>query len=170
MTYQEIVDIVTANGLMKKATVTLTDAQIKSLFNEGQFVLVAGESGKMKIPVYSILRFNNLGNYTNIDPSAILYIAQFGLGGGLFPLGEGIRQSSSGSLSYFLAGSDSRIAIMSQGKNIFNNQIQATLGETLDSDGTDIKLYGSNGILGDLTGGNAANTLTVTIFYTVVDL
>ena len=154
------------DSLVLSATVELTDAQIKALPTTGIEIVAAQGSGKIIVPVSCTIVTNIVTDgYDN--QSADIKVG--------IPI-AGSNTLNSGSWVVFDA--DGYGVFGSQGeKYYFNLQI----GQNLDDGQTQPSDFGSNAdnvalkikvtnALGNLTGGNAANTLKVTVYYTVVDL
>jgi len=142
------------------STFELTDAQIKALPTTPIQIVAAPGANK----IINILGGNAVLNwnadYTNIDGSA--YMAMICNNGGLashrfapsdmLALGE----STLTSISPYTYTAGSFILDMTNALAEFNNK--------------SLKLFASNGVAGNFTGGNEANTLKVTVYYVVVDL
>jgi len=152
------------------ATVTLTDAQIKTLPTTPVILIVAPGIGKVISPFfYTIYSKCSAGAYTNIDAAGFMEIDT---DGGFLSL-VAIDDVGSGvsTLSNLLTGGDRILNLLSQDVDfiqgigvVANNQPASNFNNKA------IRLNVNNGGSGNFTGGNAANTLKVTVNYVIVDL
>lgn len=145
-----------------KATVVLTDAQIKALPTTKVEIVPAPGVGKNIVPVMSYSILDAIaGVYTNIDGSAH-YTQSFTDAGVLHSTAFVVHSAN------FLGDNDA-------------NRPKITLLPYAPSDPDASYEYGYsenkaisasvfNAAAGNLTGGNAANTLTVTVIYGVMDI
>ena len=154
----------------KKATVSLTDAQVKALPTTIVEIVAAPGPGKVLIPTYVLLRLLAAVDYANIDGDAYLKV-DHGLGGAFVSL----LFQASGFVSAFLQPGDPTDGIHAsmlptQVKHPVTSMSGADTG-FYDSDIVNKALAMSayNGASGDFTGGNAANVLTVTVFYATIE-
>lgn len=145
-------------------TVTLTDAQIKALPTTAIELVPAPGAGKV---IYSLLGiWNKVGDatYGNISADAEISIVYDGNGDALL----GAKQSNS-EIGNIL-GAAANISFFSpkvttDGASIFPVAGQTTANVVNKS----LKLFAYN-TDGDFSGGDAANTLKVTVYYIIVDL
>jgi len=151
-------------------TVTLTDAQIKALPTTSVDIVPAPSAGRMLVPFAAafITNFDAAG-YTNVDPGAWVYLQW------------GSDWASHGPSHDFASVKDANGSILTFGGQQF---FPVVLGTANDGNGSNfppgdvaskfagkpISAYVINGVLGNLTGGDPANTLTVTVLYAVVDV
>lgn len=155
--------------VLKKTTVVLTDAQIKSLPTTPVVLIPAtdtlGYSGtptQLVVPVFACAIANFVTGYTNVDSQATMRIA-FGSDWSA-DVSAGTRVSpftAVGSRFYPFIGEASAVG------DILSPEV-STLTDGLEDNA--IALACNNQINGVFTGGNAANTLTVTIIYLTVDV
>ncbi len=149
------------------ASVELTDAQIKALptFSSGYIELVpAPGANKVLLLAYAVLKWNITGGaYTNISADNTIVIA----------FGDFAGYASN--LSTIPVDDVDRITILSQpsfvdGRGSWAGFLDAYVNgvEATNVINQPLKLASDN--TGDFTGGNAANTLKVTVYYVVVDL
>lgn len=155
-------------------TVTLTDAQIKALPTTPVEVVPAPGAGKLLMPIFALFQMVSTTDYTNIDSTARLHVDNEGDTSFLTQL----LQSVNSQVSELLANSsapDARMAVLSM------SQVAPASETAVSVTGTTawwqsfvaekrLEIAASNGSAGNFTGGNAANTLTVTVLYFVVDL
>jgi hypothetical protein len=133
-------------GLLSE-TVTLTDAQIKAVGGT-PFELVAAQAGKILNPISCVFTLDSTaGIYTGITSSSLW-------------LEVGNQNLCSSGLS----------TCLEESAGIYTNNMIPNLSQASaqNLDNQSIKLVSPVG--GAFTGGNAANTLKVTVYYVVVDL
>lgn len=142
---------------LKSATVTLTDAQIKLLPTVAVQVVAAAGPGKVLFPVqwFMLVDFRG-GAYTNRDAA----ISGPNLGWSNVEWAQVFSTPDSVNILTTIAN---RVgAYQSLFANAWDN--------ISDWDNTPLTLGIDNGATGNLTGGNAANTLRITVFYLEVSL
>lgn len=144
---------------IKKHTTVLTNAQIKALPTTPITVVPAPGSGLVLIPVACSVeaRFQN-GAYTNIDDSPRLQLkldtsSRVEVSGYFFPAASRWTARQFGSISR------GDMATQAQKRLALDNDAYANKS---------LKLSMVNAALGALTGGHANNTLTVIIWYYIV--
>lgn len=146
--------------------VVLTDAQVKSLPSSPVEIMPSPGVGKMILPVSVVVKFDNTANYTDIAPTATLGVVHYYYGL-LASLSEGYN---SGVTNLFANDADMFTVLNPQ------SAISSTMGMRADynypeyfaDQGLMLVLY--NGFNGNLEGGDPANTLTITVYYVIVDL
>lgn len=144
-------------SLLQVATVTLTDAQIKALPTT-PVEIVAAQPGKAIVPVTATFNLDWTGNYTNINANAGIRLRTTGGTLVLYRLNE----SPDFLVTALLAcGGDSFMVV--------GQRWPPDMGIP-PTDFNNVVLDVSNASDGDLTDGNASNTLTVTVYFVVVDL
>lgn len=159
----------TISTTLKVANVVLTDTQIKALPTT-PFELIAspGVSSRISLINADLYLDASAGAYTNISSSSMGYIR---LGSTLVSSYFGDDSSPSSSrLVYFLGQSAIKQAtllpyIIPDIVSGWGNTPNIITGD-LTNDA--MELYVDNAGLGDFTGGNAANTLTINIAYMVL--
>jgi hypothetical protein len=130
-------------------TVTLTDDQIKALPTTPVEILAAPGTNRVFSFISATMLLNSSAVYTNVASAAV----QFRLSAG----GQNFA-------SYLVADNS-----LDTDTGIFQFNFQASaFGEVLSNSAVNLELV--NPILGDLTGGNAANTLTVSVIYKILPL
>ena len=157
-------------GSLQSATVELTDAQIKALPTTLVDIVPAQGVGKMVVPVTAFIQSNfEAGVYTNIvDASWQLTnnatgdVSDTKLSAPL--RAEAILNSQSSQL-YFFAIPEMRVGASSFAGYVVTSTSFTEPGNKPLSIGDGFSDSGS-----PYTGGNAANTLKVTVYYVVVDL
>ena len=141
---------------VKSATVTLTDAQIKALPTTQVGIVAAPGAGKVLFPVqWLIVADTRAGAYTNLDAA----ISGPNLG---WP-SEPAQLFSAAASAVILTTVANKISAWenladSGGDNLGNLEDQPLV------------IGIGNGASGNLTGGNAANSLQVTVFYLEVSI
>jgi hypothetical protein len=169
-------------GAIQSASVSLTDAQIKTLPTAAVTLVAAPGAGKYINLIHADLFIKRLADYTNInatDAFLVLSLGSFGASwdqtlylvndGSATPaqtefgnfFGGGVtsnRTSVTG--GYMLAASDGWPPFM-------QSQDGASSGNVINKP---LIIYGGNGGSGNLTGGNAGNSLRVKVFYSVEDV
>jgi hypothetical protein len=173
--------IVAVEGFIRKATVVLTDAQIKALPTT-PITLVAAPGSGFYLSVLSAelkSKFDS-GAYTNVNTTYAALGIAVGTGGGasgaaptLTLSNDSTATSPMSMLSVFL-GATSRRAKLSpyleaDGGYVNPGSAAASYAVDLFTDLNNVALTISadNNGSGDFTGGHAANTLTVVVLYTV---
>jgi hypothetical protein len=130
-------------------TVTLTDDQIKGLPTTPVEILAAPGTNKVFSFIGATMLLNSSAIYSNVANAAL----QFRLSAG----GQNFAN--------YLVADDS----LDTDTGIFQFNFQAaSFGEVLPNSAVNLEL--SNPLLGDLEGGNAANTLTVSVIYKILQL
>lgn len=159
--------------LLQSATVTLTDAQIKALPTTEVEIVAAPGADKMIYPVYFIAIITTAagGEYTNISADAYINLeTDTGHYGIITGNHAGVLNGVSRSL-----GTADNVGLVLAGP-MQNGYYSSNFGALIPDDTQTIISLGNKALRlnmvnsGNLTGGNAANTLKVTVYYTVVDL
>lgn len=152
-----------------QASVTLTDAQIKALPTTSVPILAptdilgySGAPGSLFMPTLAVLQMNvadETRSYTNVDDAAAVILAW------------GSDQSwNIMDLSHItepvLLGTDEPRAV--RFKEVADASALLALDGLLEDNG--LHLVATNGAAGNFTGGNAANTLKVTVWYGIFEV
>jgi len=153
------------SGYLSRATVTLTDAQIKALPTTAVELVAAQGAAKLIVPLSAVVQFNYTDAYTNIAATAALFI-QVGGNVGLATLDEA---AGNGVTSLFDSGED-YTAILPQKGFVSGTSTYGTVRASLEVAEQNLSVKMTNAAQGALTGGNAANTLRVSVYYVVVDV
>lgn len=164
-------------GVMQSAAVTLDHDDILALSNgPTAFQLVAAPAaGSLILPFHVVLVADTTaGGYTTFGPNGQL---QVGLDDefGAYSLTTTIVENIGSSISNLLGAGTRRIALVSVAANVPASASTTLLDawalsqSPADYDGQALMLAWDNGGQ-TLDGGNAANTLTVTTYYTELDL
>lgn len=154
------------SSYLQMATVTLTDAQIKALPTTPVQVVAAPGVGKIIRPVLTTILLNNTGGaYTNVvDASLVLRLGTTWVSGVML-METALLATAQNSWVF-------QIPALASGSGTFAGEFVTVLqGNTLsgqENQTLNIKDDYAGG--SDYTGGNAANTLKVTVYYVVVDL
>lgn len=155
--------------LVQSATVTLTDAQIKTLPTTPVTIVAAAGAGKVIIPLSGFVSIDaSAGAYTGItDASLILHDTSFNYFSSPTPveifLGAGYATPTSAQIGCpFLntptSGTFVDIALANQ----------PMISSTIDN--SPLQVSDNWAGLSDYGGGNAANTMKVTVHYVIIDL
>lgn len=150
------------------ATVNLTNAQIKNLPTDGfEIVPTPGAGSMLNFQFGVCIADVLLGEYTNIDATA------HGWFGTQVAVSVDCPESA-GEITNWI-GSSTWIAAVCFSPflrvNAVIEQMQAaSVRNITDYEDRPIKFFISNGAAGNLTGGNAANTLKITVLYTIIDV
>lgn len=140
-------------SMIQLKTLTLTNAQIKALPTTPIEAIPAPGPGKQVVPWLAFCRLDSGGAYTNFDMSTLLALAY---------------EESSNSI---LATSAPDLLL---GSSVDYNLQLAPASGTGDVDAVvvdaPVMLKFANGSSGNLTGGNAANALTIQIYYGTIDV
>jgi len=158
------VAVPSSGGAVLSTSVTLTDAQIKA--NPSTAIEVVPAPGADKVILFMggvALWSISGGAYTGVDATSRYFLTY----------GDWLHEAST--VAKPPTNATNRIDILTQGPYVLG---QVDWEDYLTSNPTSaglfivnepLKVYMSNGS-GDLGGGNAANTLKVTVYYVVVDL
>ncbi len=155
-------DVVTVH----KASVLLTNDQVKALPSDPYEMIAAPGSGLAIVPIMALAHLHWVANYTNIAAGATMGFSNDNNGQLL-----GIAYQSAVQVSHLLAGSQNNATLFPQFSYV--NADPATTASDLTSaqiENANLTFYLENSFLGELTGGNAGNTLQVVVLYTIIDL
>lgn len=159
-------------GILRRATVTLTDAQIKALPTTGVQVIAAPPAGYWNHVVSASFHADvSAGAYTNIDTtySALSLVTAAGnwLVSGI--VNDSVTVPALTRMTSFLGGTLNSIIFTTSYLESFNNGWVLPAAEALVSDfnASAVRVAVDNNGAGNFTGGNAANTLKITAYYIV---
>ncbi len=139
-----------SHDFIRTTTVAITNAQVKTLPTTSIQLVPAHGSGKAVLPLAVIAnRSFAAAAYTNIDGAATLTFGTADV--------DQVDPITSTAITTFLGGTATVLAYL-------------PLSGAKIEDNAALVLRGSNAAAGAFTGGNAANALTVTVLFTVVDL
>lgn len=165
------INIEGGSSYLVKAEVTLTDAQIKALPTTPIQVADAPGADKFISLIHAVIILDNVnGGYGNIAGGTSTLVS--------FGVGELVALQTASSLYVesdmgdFEFPSSSPFPIMFSAPANIGTGLFAAAGPADSNSVNNKPLYilGANGVNGNFTGGNAANTLKVTVYYVIVDL
>ncbi len=147
---------------------TLTNAQIKALPTTEIQLLAAPGAGKIIVPIFCTLHLTWTADYTNLEayPNSFLNLSY---GPGLI-----------GTFAAFPM-TDFR-DLLNAGQDTWGTLLALTSFDALNMGGTpsgfldpgiankSLVIHAPNGILGDFTGGDAANKMEINLFYAIADI
>ncbi|HEX4875753.1 MAG TPA: hypothetical protein VFV31_03720 [Chitinophagaceae bacterium] len=155
---------------IQSATVTLTDAQIKALPSTAVEIVAAQGSGKVALPIYfSVYIDTSGGSYSGVTNASAILIYESLSGVKYLSSVLPTESALSGTLKTF---NFSNCPFSEQGFAVYSgiNINTLSIQQPYEPDNLAIKISGSYNGTSNYTGGNAANTMKVTVYYIVVDL
>lgn len=154
------------SSILRQATVTLTDAQIKALPTTGVDVVAAPGAGKILIPQFAWARVAWTADYTNIAAAAVLEL-RFTGGASFFCVLDNSVNTAVGSL--LAGGGPDAVGGYFGLRTRPGAAANYGIAGLYDADVANLPLtiVGNNDGSGAFTGGNGANTMTVTVAYYV---
>lgn len=161
-----------AGAQLYRAQITLTDAQIKALPTAPQQIVAAQGTGtRIQLIAIDLEGDFSAGAYTNVSADGFLYAS---VGVALENLSSAIANDSTIPLTYlstFLSAQVSQATLVpatyAEPVNNWGNLAYVTTVSAA-SVNEPLILFLNNAAAGNLTGGNAANTLTITSWYGVI--
>lgn len=135
-------------------TVTLTDAQIKALPTTEVEVVPAPGPGLIVVPVVALLFLTSTADYTNQDTPSFNIV---------WPAGDATIYADGG----LLDSTNRFVALHGASFDVAGSQYGFAFNSVVN---TALSIDGNNGVAGNFTGGNAGNSLRVTVLYTVIDV
>lgn len=161
------VDNSTPASLIHQATVTLTDAQIKALPTTGVEVVPEPGEDKLLRLMGGVYRFTRVADYTNIDGT---FSGMFVRYGGSTCLAS-LYNPVAGFLDFGAPLGDFAIALINNKFNVVSGVgVEEPPWDSADALDEPFVVAIDNGATGNLTGGDAGNSLEVSIFYTIYDV
>jgi hypothetical protein len=156
------------SGLLLKATVTLTDAQIKALPTTPVEIVAAPGAGKLIWPLSAVIVCDTSANgYTNTDNVVALFIEWW----------DGSHLSNQWGVSHpnvlnLLTAFDKVVLHVppADTPSAFGVELDGIYLSTSQLADFPLRLRLPNDPAGNFTGGDPANTLRCTVFYCVVDV
>jgi hypothetical protein len=153
-------------ALIEVATATLNDAAIKALpTSAGKYTLIAAPgANKIVVPVATVVKINALAAYTSDADAHILCVWS---GDPTYPIGCAVPSLMNLNLA---------LGIINYGVpalGLWAGQLGGAAPQFVNQPTYLVSMpdfYGSGWPFNALTGGNAANTLFVTVYYIVVDV
>lgn len=139
--------VVGGGNVVQFASLSVTDAQIKTLNSVPLEIVAAPGSGKVIIPLWWYLRRNTAGGAYSANPSFH------------------VRYGTAGTDSTLFGGVTIALTVAADNANYRSSpDTTAVVGVDLTNNGLNVKTSA------DVTGGNAANTLKVSVAYYVHDM
>lgn len=146
-------------------SVTLTDTQTKTLPTSYiEIVPAPGENKILGFLFSVIIQDSQGGAYTNIDADNIIRVVY---GEWDCDASEIMRLSTANVKSFLIGSSASSADQRVSWANMLSSDVFANTSQIVNQP---LKLIMYNDPSGNLTGGNIANTLKVTIYYVVIDI
>ncbi len=153
-----------SSGGLLSATVELTDAQIKALPTTGIEIVAAPGAGKAIDIISCIVSTNFVTAYTNITDASLSFLDNDGSEIGLTLPTTVIL----GTTTRYIGKMTTPLVFLGSGSFDGSFITQPTSFADIENKPIVIKDYYAG--VSNYTGGNAANTLKVTVYYVVVDL
>lgn len=145
------------DSIVATATITLTDAQIKALPTTGIEIVPAPGAGRVLRPYLALIISNFATVYTNLDAGNLGMVIDDGAG----------DVTDYCSMTGMMNSTTRKVASMgpySVTDDASGNGVVPRLNLT-GAENSPLTLFASNAAAGNLTGGNAANTLKVIVHY-----
>ena len=155
--------------------VVLTDAQIKALPTTAIEIVPAPGAGKALFPVFAWWYVKWTADYSNIGNLSRIGIGYVGSLSGVLTQFEEANGSQVSNLLVDGASHPAAMGLLSVAPASANPAFLVAVGQFQDDPGvtnTGLEIYGVNtgSLSGDFTGGDAANVISVTVFYIIVDI
>ena len=158
---------------VKKASVTLTDAQVKALPTTSIEIVAAPGAGRVIVPFYAWFYVNWTADYSNINAAARIGVGYSGsLSSALSQFQEAAFE-----VSNLLVDGASHHAFLGPNTEPYDggggNLRVSGIGQFQDEPGvtnTALEVFAVNPTNGNFTGGDAANTIKVTVLYSIIDV
>jgi hypothetical protein len=162
-----------AGGAVQTATVALTDAQIKALPTTARTVVAGPAAGQMHVIVGALFQVDTtVAAYTNIDAAAATLFLTVASGAQSKRQVQIENTPNSTELTDLLAGfskawiyAGAWSAMLVADAHVFGSN-----NDGYDWEAAPITVKATNGASGNFTGGNAANTMTVTVLYVTISI
>lgn len=154
-----------AQVVLERATVVLTDAEIKALPSTPVVVVPAAGAGRVIVPIAGAMRMNaTFGAYTALATNRHIAVGYPNGNYALNPMHVFPHAAATDKFGPLAILSDDGYGSGSSyiSVSVFHN--------TATFDNAPLVVTAQNEDLGDFTGGHPSNTLTVTVWYLLVDL
>jgi len=152
---------------MLSTIVTLTDEQIKSLPNTPVEILPAPGGNKMFVPVFAVFTLDAIGGaYTNLDTDPLPYL--------LLAPDDFEAELTNYALGMPATTATKRTIVVTYSQKAMTSGALET--SVIGTDEPSVNLFNQNICIwannnaGNFEGGDPANTLTITVYYVIVDL
>lgn len=158
-----------AENILRTATVTLTDAQIKSLATGEVDLVPAPGAGKMNVLLFAVAKIALAASYTNVDALAFIGIGPSGGAVSSTLIDVSPYLTDFGSVPNSLLHFEPQVITTTAALDTptyargYSNIVAA-------EENLALTIKGDNNGDGAFTGGDAANTMTITVVYVVIDL
>lgn len=151
------------------AKVTLTNAQVLALVTTPVEIIPAPGANKAAVIRSVTIKLKDYAaDYTNIDPAAVIRIADPAT---FLSAVTFLKESANSAVSNLLAFGSDTIAIVNQYSPINSSEsVGFFTGNATDFENKGMSIFLTNGGSGNLTGGDAAQSLVVIADYYIADL
>jgi hypothetical protein len=159
---------------MQARSTILTYAQIKAWPTTAIELVPAPGAGSMIVAISAVLRLTWVADYTNIDADCKLAVTQSTVNANAPALLTILHENPDISVSGLLALGDSAFAMVGPrmyGAAAVSDYVHGAGGlNTFLLEDVALYLRATNGAAGAFTGGDAGNSLKVTVLYTVIEV
>lgn len=149
---------------VRRASVSLTDAQVKALPTTAQTIIAAPGGSLVIVPTFGLAFLDWTADYTGIVAGALVTLLPTGGVG----FSDALSEAAGGGVSSLLAVGQDAIATFTPQQVETATITRASGGYDPVTAGGALRLWASNGG-GNFTGGNAANVLRVAVDYLLFD-
>jgi hypothetical protein len=154
------------SGLIRIAQAVLDNDEIKALPITAIEIIAAPGPHKIIFPIAAFLYLDWTADYSNINAASFLHLLNAGL---TSILSSGIETTINSVTGLFALGETAFLSAAIQ-QGVVPPNIGANIGALADIINGNLQLKMNNRGDGPMTGGDAGNTLTVTIIHTLLDI